>query len=55
MIALKINITTQDYYSQPLIAQCKKLKLKIFMKLLAQVCFMLIIQLSQNIMMIQTN
>ena len=36
MIILKINIKTNlNYYSQTLIVQCMKLKLKIFMRILA--------------------
>ena len=50
--------TTQNFYSQTLIASCEKLKLKMFMKILAKVkkfFVLVIIQLSQNIMMIRTN
>ena len=59
MITLKvIMVTTQDYHSQKLIVSCMKLKLKMSMTILATIkkCLTLaIIQLSQNIMIIQTN
>ena len=59
MITWKIPmVKTKDYYSQTLILWCMKLKLKISKKILAKIkkCFTLvIIQLSQNIMIIQTN
>ena len=59
MITLKINMTTnQSYYLQTLIVQCMKLKLKISMNILAAIkkCLILvIIRLSQNTVMIQTN
>ena len=59
MITLTINmVTTQDYYSQTLITKCMKLKLKMSMKVLAMIkkCLTLvIIHLSQNNMIIQTN
>ena len=54
MITLKMNmVTTQDYYSLIL-----SLKLKIFLKILVKIkksWILVIIQLSQNIMVIQTN
>ena len=50
MITLKSNmVTKQDCYSLILIAWCMKLKLKMFIKILV------IIRLSRNIMIIQTN
>ena len=59
MIKLEINVaTTQDYYSLIQTAWCMKLKLKMFMKILGKIkkCLILvIIQLSQNVMMIKTN
>ena len=59
MITLQINmVTTQDYYSLILIVWHMKLKTKMFMKILVRIkkCLILvIIQLNQNIMMIQTN
>ena len=59
MIKLKINMTTnQNYYSQTLINYCIKLKLKMPTKILAarkKYLISVIIQLSQNIMIIQTN
>ena len=59
MITLKINIiTAQDYYSQTVIFQFMKLKLKISVKILVTIkkCFTsVIIQLSQNIMIIQAS
>ena len=58
-IILKINVvTTQDYYSLILLVYCMKLKLNMFMKILikTKTCLILVvIQLSQNFMMIQTN
>ena len=51
-------VTTQGYYSLTLIVWSMKLKLKMFIKILGKTrkCLTLvIIQLSQNIMMIQTN
>ena len=54
MITLKMNmVTTQDYYYLIL-----SLKLKIFLKILVKIkksWILVIIQLSQNIMVIQTN
>ena len=59
MITLKINMTTnQNYYSQTLLMQCIKLKLKMSMKVLATIkkCLILVvIRNSQNTMIIQTN
>ena len=59
MITLKINtVATQDYYSQTLIVECTELKLKIYMKTLAMLnkyLILVIIWLSQNTTMIQTN
>ena len=59
MITLKITmVLNQYYYALILIVWYMKLKLKIFMKILVKVkkCLILvIIHLSQNIMMIQTN
>ena len=59
MITLEINlVTTQDYYSQILIVSCKKLKLKMSMKILALIrkCLtVVIIQLSQNNIIIQAS
>ena len=59
MITLKINMTkNQNYYSQTLIVKCRKSKLKMSMKILAAVkkfLILLIIELRQNTMMIQTN
>ena len=59
MITLKINIiTNQNYYSQTLIFLCMKLKLKMSLKILAAIkkCLIsVIIRLSQNTIMIQTN
>ena len=38
IIILKTNVlTTQDYYSQTLIFQCMKIKLKMFMKILVRI------------------
>ena len=59
MITLKINTTTnQNYYSETLVVSCKKLKLKMSMNILVAIkgsLILLIIRLSQNTMMIQTN
>ena len=59
MITLKRNmLTTQDYNSQILIVQYMKLKLKISIKILAvtkKSFTSVIIQLSQNILITQTN
>ena len=59
MITLKVNMTTsQNYYTQTLTVKCIKLKLKMSTKILATIkkCFMsIIMQLSQNTMIIQTN
>ena len=48
--------TNQNHYSQTLIVQCMKLKLKMSMKILAVIkkcSISVIIQLNQNIMIIQ--
>ena len=59
MITLKINLVkTQEYYPQTLLVWCMKLKLKMYIKILETInkCLTLvIIQLSQNIMIIQIN
>ena len=59
MITLKINkVKIQDYYSQTLTVSFMKLKLKMSIKVLATIkkCLTLvIIQLSQNILIIQAN
>ena len=59
MIKLKMNaVTTQSSYSQKLIASCVKLKLKMSLKILVAInecSILVIIWLSQNTMMIQTN
>ena len=59
MITLKINkVKIQDYYSQTLTVSFMKLKLKMSIKVLAAIkkCLTLvIIQLSQNILIIQAN
>ena len=56
---LKINVfASQDYYSQTLIVQFRKLKLKMSIKIAATTkkCLTLVtIQLSQNIKIIRTN
>ena len=59
MTTLKINMaTTQDYYSQTMLVQWMTWKLKMSIKILAAIkkCLTLVItQISQNIMIIQTN
>ena len=56
MIRVKINMeSTQDYYSLIPIAECMRLKLKMFMKILAKIKKCLILVIIQNIKMIQTN
>ena len=59
MITLKIEmVTTQEYYSQILIVECMKIKLKMSMEILTTMkkCLTLvIIKLKRNIMIIQTN
>ena len=55
MITLKI---TQDYHSQTLMVESMKLKLKMSIKILATIkkfLALVMIQLSQNIMIIQKN
>ena len=51
-------VTTQNLYLQTLIVYCMKLKLKMSIKILAAIkksLILVIILLSQNTMMIQTN
>ena len=59
MTTLKINMAiTQDYYSQTMLVQWVTWKLKMPIKILAAIkkCLTLVItQISQNIMIIQTN
>ena len=59
MVTSKINmVTTQDCYLKTLIVEYVKLKLKMSMKILASInkyFTLVIIQVSQNIMIIQTN
>ena len=59
MVTLKINMTVnQNYHSQELIVLCVKLKPKMSIKILVTIkkCLIsVIIQLSQNTMIIETN
>ena len=59
MITLRIiMITTKDYHSQTLIVKCMKLNLKMSRKILSTLkkrLTLVIIQLSQNIVIIQIN
>ena len=59
MVTSKINmVTNQDCYLKTLIVEYVKLKLKMSMKILASInkyFTLVIIQVSQNIMIIQTN
>ena len=55
---IKNMTTNQNYYSQTLINECRKLKLTMFMKILASIkkcAISVIIRLSRNTMITQTN
>ena len=58
-VTLEINFTTiQDYYSLIVTVSCIKFKQKMFSKILVKIekqFILVIIELSQNIMVIQTN
>ena len=59
MITLKINVTTnQNYYSYTLMVSCIKLKLRMFMGILAglkQCLILAIVRISQNAIISKSN